>query len=317
VQPLDAGIIRCFKARYRHAFCIRALDLDDAGESDIYKIDLLEAMMMAKEAWDDVDSTTIKNCWDHTQIQRTAIILRIPVAPKPTAAKDNGSNDKLTWKVVEQFAGSETMTLPETEEALRGVLGDRYVEEEWSPILKVVMDAEKDTESALATIKKLRLTKDSTEAPQPPMPPPSQQLEQDLMGCVTELRRRNRIHGEVLTIEELIHPKEELEVDETDVFEGDDAAIVAQVHREHEVVEVESDSEDKETTPMLSSTEIIGLCQRLEACCLDVDGDFLELARGLRRLRAKVRKEEMQRAKQVTLDMLWTTSSVTGVTNVT
>src|SRR3954471_4156542 len=63
VQPIDAGIIRCFKAHYRRAFCVRALDLDDAGEHDIYKINILEAMLMAQEAWDAIEATTIKNCW--------------------------------------------------------------------------------------------------------------------------------------------------------------------------------------------------------------------------------------------------------------
>jgi len=69
VQPLDAGIIRCFKAHYRKQFCLRALSLDEAGERDIYKIDLREAMMMAEEAWSAVTKETIEHCWTHTQIQ--------------------------------------------------------------------------------------------------------------------------------------------------------------------------------------------------------------------------------------------------------
>lgn len=70
VQPLDAGIIRCFKAHYRHAFSIRAVDLDEAGESKIYKINLLEAMIMAKDAWAAVKASTIEHCWVHAGIQR-------------------------------------------------------------------------------------------------------------------------------------------------------------------------------------------------------------------------------------------------------
>ncbi|KAH7925285.1 DDE-domain-containing protein [Leucogyrophana mollusca] len=69
VQPLDAGIIRCVKAHYRRSFCRRAIDLDEAGERDIYKINLLEAMLMAKDAWDSVEPSTIKHCWDHAGIQ--------------------------------------------------------------------------------------------------------------------------------------------------------------------------------------------------------------------------------------------------------
>lgn len=70
VQPLDAGVIRCFKAHYRRSFCLRAIELDEVGERDIYKMDLLKAMKMARQAWDHVQSETIKNCWDHTKIQR-------------------------------------------------------------------------------------------------------------------------------------------------------------------------------------------------------------------------------------------------------
>jgi len=69
VQPLDAGIIRCFKAHYRGYFCQRAIDLDEAGEPDIYKINLLEGMLMAKKAWYSVTSETIEHCWNHTKIQ--------------------------------------------------------------------------------------------------------------------------------------------------------------------------------------------------------------------------------------------------------
>lgn len=69
VQPLDAGIIRCFKAHYRNSFCERALLLDEAGEREIYKITLKEGMMLAEDAWQAVTAETIQNCWDHTQIQ--------------------------------------------------------------------------------------------------------------------------------------------------------------------------------------------------------------------------------------------------------
>ena len=70
VQPLDAGIIRCFKAHYQNNFCQRAIQLDEAGERDIYKINLREGMMMAEEAWKAVSAMTIAHCWDHTKIRQ-------------------------------------------------------------------------------------------------------------------------------------------------------------------------------------------------------------------------------------------------------
>jgi hypothetical protein len=68
VQPLDARIIHCVKAHYQKAFCLRAVELDEAGEDDIYKINLLEVMLMVREAWDAVTPETIINCWKHTKI---------------------------------------------------------------------------------------------------------------------------------------------------------------------------------------------------------------------------------------------------------
>ncbi|KAF9226074.1 DDE-domain-containing protein [Gyrodon lividus] len=56
-------------ALYRRFFNQCALDRDEAGESEIYKIDVLEAMSMAKAAWDKVTPDTIHNCWNHTKIQ--------------------------------------------------------------------------------------------------------------------------------------------------------------------------------------------------------------------------------------------------------
>lgn len=65
VQPLDAGVICCFKAHYQCAFCLCAIELDEAGDEDIYKINLLEVMLLAREALDSVSKETIQNCWRH------------------------------------------------------------------------------------------------------------------------------------------------------------------------------------------------------------------------------------------------------------
>ncbi|KAF9224678.1 hypothetical protein BS17DRAFT_826357 [Gyrodon lividus] len=69
VQPCDAGIICCFKALYHKNFCQCAIDLDEGGEHEIYILNILEGMMMAWRAWDQVSSETMKHCWNHTQIQ--------------------------------------------------------------------------------------------------------------------------------------------------------------------------------------------------------------------------------------------------------
>ena len=68
IQLLNAGIIRCFKAHYHHEFCLHTIERDDAGEHNIYKINLMEGMLMAHTAWGQVKALTIKNCWDHGKI---------------------------------------------------------------------------------------------------------------------------------------------------------------------------------------------------------------------------------------------------------
>ena len=68
VQPLDAGIIQYFKAHYHKAFSSPTIDMDDAGEEDIYRINLLEIMLIVRQAWDAVTPQTIENCWQHVGI---------------------------------------------------------------------------------------------------------------------------------------------------------------------------------------------------------------------------------------------------------
>jgi hypothetical protein len=158
VQPCDAGIIRTLKAFYRKAFCLRAIEKDGAGEREIYKVDLLEAILMAKQAWEEVSPSTITHCWNHAKIQpesnESNSTLPATVAmPTPSNISSPMTNRK-AWDLVRTFATSENMTLPQVEEGLRTLLGVSYVERDWQPILKVVMDAERDTEKALEGLTK-------------------------------------------------------------------------------------------------------------------------------------------------------------------
>jgi hypothetical protein len=68
IQPLDAGIIRCMKTHYCREQCAHALDLDEAGEEEIWDLNQVESMRMAKAAWKSVSPATITNCWCHTGI---------------------------------------------------------------------------------------------------------------------------------------------------------------------------------------------------------------------------------------------------------
>ena len=127
VQPLDAGIICCFKAHYWLQFCLYAIQQDDAEEQDIYKINLLGAMTMAERAWTSVSPTTIKNCWNHTEIQcpqLPKITLRLPRSPMPATLAAG-------WDIIVQFA-SNSWSIPKAHSALQECLGDQYIASEWN-----------------------------------------------------------------------------------------------------------------------------------------------------------------------------------------
>ena len=80
VQPNDQGIIHCFKARYHAKFIHRAVELYETGTtlSSIYDIDQLAAMRLANEAWNEVDTMTIRNCWNKANIMPSDLLLSIP-----------------------------------------------------------------------------------------------------------------------------------------------------------------------------------------------------------------------------------------------
>lgn len=70
VQPMDQGIIWCFKAHYCAQFVRHSINCYDQGiaPSNVYNINQLEAMHLADLAWRTVDVTTIQNCCKKAQI---------------------------------------------------------------------------------------------------------------------------------------------------------------------------------------------------------------------------------------------------------
>ena len=63
---MDAGIIAAFKRHYRRFHIQNAVDRDDRGEENIFKVDQLTAMKWSLAAWKEITPTTISNCFQHT-----------------------------------------------------------------------------------------------------------------------------------------------------------------------------------------------------------------------------------------------------------
>ena len=238
-----------------------------------------------------------------TGIQQAPIMICIP-----TLSKTHDFKDEQAWSLIHNFA-TTNMTLPNAETALKTLWGDGYVEEKWWPALKAVMDAKNDVLAALSTIKKIQLTTSSDTSLVTAKVPQSQQAEQDLMESVAELKKRNRVHGNLLTLKELVDPLEEREIGE-ESLSCDDEEIVDQVNKEAEggaVSDNESELSVEETEgSLLGHQEAIHICQQLEDYCLEEGGvNILELLHNLRCFRAQLRREDMRNAKQTTLEDVW------------
>ena len=214
IQPLDAGIIWCFKALCHQAFCKRAIDLDEAGEHNIFKIDLHEAMLMAKEAWAQVTPEAIKHCRDHTGIQADSRDPSQAWTSYPTHA------DPHAWSILRDFTTNDSMTLPMAKNQLQQLLSDSYVDEHWWAALTAVMDAEGDTEEASAAAEKLAAAATHHTGLVIKIPAlhtrPLQLAgaEEEILESVKNLKDCNRIFGTPMTLDELLAPREETEIGE-------------------------------------------------------------------------------------------------------
>lgn len=84
IQPCDTGIFETSKMWYRRYQMDRALDMaEDENIKDIYKADVLSAMLTWKRIWNQVSLNIISNCLRHTGILGTdATTVRVSVPEK-------------------------------------------------------------------------------------------------------------------------------------------------------------------------------------------------------------------------------------------
>jgi hypothetical protein len=68
IQPLDAGIIPSFKAKYRQKYIRFLLNQIESNPLNQPKLDILGAIRFVVKSWDEVTEQTIKNCWIHSKL---------------------------------------------------------------------------------------------------------------------------------------------------------------------------------------------------------------------------------------------------------
>ena len=291
VQPLNAGIIRCFKAHYRRRFCEEALKRDLSGEADIYSFNLLETIDMARDAWSDVTPETIKNCWRHADIRRNPIILRVP----QTLAQRG-------WGVIHKFADSSSrMTLPQAEDSLKEIFGDRYNDDDWRPTLKIVTETVPD-EDVHSLIKALQ--EKSRAKKQPFIPTEYAEVAAKVAAAIKELEQRNLIFEGAPSADAFIEPEIETEVEVVPIRTDD--KLVSEVLREQaiekgEIVEVEDD-ECEEEEPEMAVREILLSISKLRKALLSQGDHCVRTAKMLALAQDEIAREETKNARQTTLD---------------
>ena len=68
LQPLDAGILSCFKQHYRKLLSARSVaNIENYSSVDqfIKGLSLAECLKSVSNAWENVSSETVVNCWKH------------------------------------------------------------------------------------------------------------------------------------------------------------------------------------------------------------------------------------------------------------
>lgn len=108
LQPMDAGIIAAFKRRYRRLYIQRAVEIEEAGGTNLYKVDLLTAMQCAKASWNEITANTIHNCFCHTKVSSLSMIsqiIHILNAPHEAATAINVAVTDLEAGAIEQEIG--------------------------------------------------------------------------------------------------------------------------------------------------------------------------------------------------------------------
>jgi len=138
--------------------------------------------------------------------------------------------DPVAWDLIHQYAVG-MMSLPDVETALSTHLGDHYVNTNWEPVLKAIMESE-DDESALDAVATHRTATQSHSGIKICIP--ARQLasaEAELMESVCWLKERNRIHGPLPSVDNVVEPPEERDLPEP-VLDGSVGAIADEVCRE-------------------------------------------------------------------------------------
>jgi len=119
LQLMDQGIIRTLKVKFQKQLVLKIKNREELGIDS--KTSVLDAILMVSDAWNDVSTTTIKNCFRHAGFQ-TAVN---DDTEKKTISDNNLDTDCFSEENVQNFVEVDAAlwtTEEPSEEKLSSVL---------------------------------------------------------------------------------------------------------------------------------------------------------------------------------------------------
>ena len=159
LQPLDAGVIKNFKVRYRKLllkFVVSRVNRRLTAPDIAKQVDVLQAIRWIKQAWDEVPEEIVQTCFDkcgfsnvvqnnerseEEEDQEFAELVR-RINQDETTAKEYVTADQ----EIPSCEPPVNTTLPNWRQRLRDEALDLYQKESEEPASKVVVVAEEDEE---------------------------------------------------------------------------------------------------------------------------------------------------------------------------
>ena len=146
-QPLDAGVIRCLKAYYRHDLAKRRLF---AFENKLdFTIDIKSAMEILKLAWNKVTPTTILNCF-----KKVGFYPRNDMESEVAVSNTKDNQDRNIWeRMIEEGIIPADMDFDDyvgmdEHVSCREIITEEEIEVSLNPISEPKEDSDDDEESA-------------------------------------------------------------------------------------------------------------------------------------------------------------------------
>ena len=199
------------------------------------------------------------------------------------------------WDLVVEFA-TNSWSIPEAHSALQACLGDQYIASKWNEPLDSASGAEGDVSAALAAVNvwHSKWAPDSAanfcDVPDSDpnfsevdmAPDEHNEIKEELLGLVTQLKSQRCISGQPVTLDEFLDPTEEHNIGEhldTVSLGDEEIVLMVQAHARHDIEEiVDSDSDDDSliaVPPPLN--EMISACQMIEENGLLICTDALDV----------------------------------------